>query len=79
MGDNGAAKLFVGGLSWGTTEDMLKEAFESKGGHVTEAKVIKDLETGRSRGFGFVTFENVSAFPVRMRDSVRNFLIVFRN
>lgn len=50
-----AKKLFVGGLSWGTTEDGLREAFESFG-DISEAKVITDRETGRSRGFGFVTF-----------------------
>ena len=50
-----AKKLFVGGLSWGTTDDGLRQAFE-RFGEVTEAKVITDRETGRSRGFGFVTF-----------------------
>lgn len=49
-------KLFVGGLAWGTDEDSLRQAFESFGS-VREAKVIVDRETGRSRGFGFVTFE----------------------
>lgn len=48
-------KLFVGGLSWGTTDDGLREAF-SRFGEIDEAKVITDRETGRSRGFGFVTF-----------------------
>ena len=48
-------KLFIGGLSWGTTDDSLREAFE-RFGEVVEAKVITDRETGRSRGFGFVTF-----------------------
>lgn len=48
-------KLFVGSLSWGTTEDSLREAFE-RFGDVEYAKVITDRETGRSRGFGFVTF-----------------------
>ncbi len=48
-------KLFVGGLSWGTTDDRLKEAF-SRVGEVSEARVITDRETGRSRGFGFVTY-----------------------
>jgi len=48
-------KLFVGGLSWNTTDPALREAFEQFG-EVTEAKVITDRETGRSRGFGFVTF-----------------------
>ncbi len=48
-------KLFVGGLSWGTSSDGLLQAFEAYG-EVVEAKVIMDRETGRSRGFGFVTF-----------------------
>jgi cold-inducible RNA-binding protein len=48
-------KLFVGGLSWGTTDEGLRSAFEAYG-DVTDAKVIMDRETGRSRGFGFVTF-----------------------
>ena len=49
-------KLFVGGLSWGTNDEALKDAFVSFG-DVADAKVITDRETGRSRGFGFVTFE----------------------
>ncbi len=48
-------KLFVGGLSWDTTDDGLRQAFASFG-EITEAKVITDRDTGRSRGFGFVTF-----------------------
>lgn len=48
-------KLFVGGLSWNTTDEGLRQAFE-KFGEITEAKVISDRDTGRSRGFGFVTF-----------------------
>ncbi len=50
-------KLFVGGLSWGTTEATLNEAF-AKFGEVSEAKVVTDRESGKSRGFGFVTFAN---------------------
>jgi len=50
-----AKKLFVGNLSWNTGDDGLYEAF-SQFGEVTEAKVILDRETGRSRGFGFVTY-----------------------
>jgi cold-inducible RNA-binding protein len=48
-------KLFVGGLSWGTTDDGLHQAFE-RFGEIVEAKVVTDRETGRSRGFGFVSF-----------------------
>jgi RNA recognition motif-containing protein len=50
-------KLFVGGLAWATSDDGLREAFEAFG-EVSDAKVITDRETGRSRGFGFVTFAN---------------------
>jgi RNA recognition motif-containing protein len=50
------SKLFVGGLAWGTTDDGLRDAFAEYGA-VREAKVIMDRETGRSRGFGFVTFD----------------------
>lgn len=53
-------KLFVGGLSWSTNDDGLRMAFE-RFGNVTEAKVILDRETGRSRGFGFVTFSDDEA------------------
>ena len=50
-------KLFVGGLSWNTDNAGLENAFSSFG-DIQEAKVITDRETGRSRGFGFVTFAN---------------------
>ena len=50
-----ATKLFVGGLSWGTDDNGLRAAFEDFG-EVVDAKVVTDRETGRSRGFGFVTF-----------------------
>jgi len=48
-------KLFVGGLAWATDSEGLKSAF-AEYGEVIEAKVITDRDTGRSRGFGFVTF-----------------------
>ena len=50
-------KLFVGGLAWATTDQSLMDAF-SEFGEVSDAKVIMDRDTGRSRGFGFVTFAN---------------------
>jgi RNA recognition motif-containing protein len=53
-------KLFVGGLAWATTDQGLQEAFEAYG-EVLEAKVITDRETGRSRGFGFVTFADAQS------------------
>ncbi|TMX00748.1 hypothetical protein EJD97_000199 [Solanum chilense] len=50
-----SSKLFVGGISWNTNDNSLQEAF-SKYGEVVEARIIYDRESGRSRGFGFVTF-----------------------
>lgn len=49
-------KLYVGNLSYDTNDESLKEAF-SKAGNVTEAVVITDKMSGRSKGFGFVSFE----------------------
>lgn len=46
-------KLYVGGLSYDTTEETLKQEF-SKAGTVETAKVIMDRDSGRSKGFGFV-------------------------
>ena len=53
-------KLFVGNLSWNTQDEGLYEAF-AQFGEVTDAKVIADRTTGRSRGFGFVTFATEEA------------------
>ncbi len=48
-------KLFLGGLAWATTEASLREACEHYG-EVEEVKVVMDRDTGRSKGFGFVTY-----------------------
>jgi len=50
-----STKLFVGGLPWAMDNQRLKEVFAEFGG-LEDARVILDRETGRSRGFGFVTF-----------------------
>ncbi|KAM7464089.1 hypothetical protein LguiA_032210 [Lonicera macranthoides] len=52
------SKLFVSGLSRLTTDEKLKEAF-AQFGNLVEAKVIVDRMSGRSKGFGFVTYESV--------------------
>lgn len=52
-----SCKMFIGGLNWETTEDGLRDYF-SKYGTVEELKIMKDPATGRSRGFGFLTFES---------------------
>ena len=48
-----AHKLFVGGLSFNTTNDGLEQFF-AQSGEVASAAVVTDRDTGRSRGFGFV-------------------------
>ncbi|KAK1352183.1 Glycine-rich RNA-binding protein GRP2A [Heracleum sosnowskyi] len=53
-------RCFVGGLAWATTDRTLEEAF-SQFGDVVDSKIINDRETGRSRGFGFVTFKDEKA------------------
>ncbi|KAL5788583.1 hypothetical protein ACOSP7_005532 [Xanthoceras sorbifolium] len=58
-------RCFVGGLAWATTDLSLSEAF-SPYGEIVESKIINDRETGRSRGFGFVTFRDEKA----MRDAI---------
>lgn len=52
------AKLYVGNLPWGTTEEDLKQAFSKYG--VIEAYLVMDRVTGRSRGMGFITVEQAS-------------------
>ncbi|XP_073041391.1 glycine-rich RNA-binding protein-like [Primulina eburnea] len=58
-------RCFVGGLAWATTDQSLEQAF-SQFGDVIESKVVNDRETGRSRGFGFVTFKDEQS----MRDAI---------
>ncbi|KAJ9152699.1 hypothetical protein P3X46_026235 [Hevea brasiliensis] len=58
-------RCFVGGLAWATNDQALQEAF-SPFGEILESKIINDRETGRSRGFGFVTFNNEKS----MRDAI---------
>jgi len=49
------SKLFIGGLAWHTDDQALRQKFEEFG-QVEEAVVVKDRDTGRSRGFGFVRY-----------------------
>lgn len=50
-------RLYVGNLSFETTENDLRDTF-GQSGSVTDVKIINDPATGRSRGFGFVTMGN---------------------
>ena len=49
--------IFVGNLSYSSTEDSVRALFEAHG-EVTAVRIIQDRETGRSRGFGFVEMSN---------------------
>jgi RNA recognition motif-containing protein len=51
--------IYVGNLSYGMSEDELREAFAAHG-EVSSVKILLDRETGRSRGFGFVEMPNQS-------------------
>ncbi|CAN8266421.1 unnamed protein product [Cochlearia groenlandica] len=53
-------RCFIGGLAWSTSDRSLRDAFD-KYGHLLEAKVVLDKFSGRSRGFGFITFDEKKA------------------
>ncbi|XP_047309144.1 glycine-rich RNA-binding protein GRP2A-like [Impatiens glandulifera] len=65
MASDGEFRCFVGGLAWTTDEAGLDKAF-AQFGEVIESKIINDRETGRSRGFGFVTFKDEQS----LRDAI---------
>ena len=60
-------KIFIGGLPWSITSETLADAF-SPYGEIVESKVIVDRDTGRSRGFGFVTFEDTASVEEAIRE-----------
>ncbi|KAJ1390781.1 RNA-binding domain superfamily [Sesbania bispinosa] len=60
FGDTTLTKVFVGGLAWETPKETLREHFE-KFGEILEAVIISDKLTGRSKGYGFVTFKEAEA------------------
>lgn len=57
FGDTTLTKVFVGGLAWETESETLRRHFEQYG-DILEAVVISDRNTGRSKGYGFVTFQD---------------------
>ncbi|KAF9998323.1 hypothetical protein BGZ79_008001, partial [Entomortierella chlamydospora] len=61
-----SAKVFVGNLSWSSTDSDLHNAF-SDYGQVLDSIVMRDRDTGRSRGFGFVTFSNSNEADAAVR------------
>ncbi|KAH0459821.1 hypothetical protein IEQ34_010484 [Dendrobium chrysotoxum] len=60
FGDTTYTKVFVGGLAWETHKDTMKQYFEQFG-EILEAVIISDKTTGRSKGYGFVTFSEPEA------------------
>lgn len=60
-------KLFIGGLSWETTDESLRSYF-SKYGDISDSVVMREPNTGRSRGFGFVTFTDPTAADKVLQD-----------
>ncbi|ONK77381.1 uncharacterized protein A4U43_C02F5940 [Asparagus officinalis] len=60
FGDTTYTKVFVGGLAWETKKETMKKYFEQFG-EILEAVVISDKITGRSKGYGFVTFREAEA------------------
>eukprot|EP00899_Mesostigma_viride_P029146 jgi/Mesvir1/9416/Mv01518-RA.1 len=59
-GDTTLTKVFVGGLAWETSTETMRRHFETYG-EIVEAVVIMDRNTGRSKGYGFVTFKDADA------------------
>ncbi|KAH9309492.1 hypothetical protein KI387_037403, partial [Taxus chinensis] len=60
FGDTTLTKVFVGGLAWETQRDTMRRYFDQFG-DILEAVVITDKNTGRSKGYGFVTFRDPEA------------------
>lgn len=70
-------KIYAGNLSWGLTSQGLREAFAEQPGFLS-AKVVYDRDSGRSRGFGFITFssaEEVESALNAMNEVVRKRLL----
>ncbi|XP_006485938.1 probable RNA-binding protein ARP1 isoform X2 [Citrus sinensis] len=68
FGDTTLTKVFVGGLAWETPREALREHFD-KYGDILEAVIISDKLTGRSKGYGFVTFKEPEAAKKACEDA----------
>ncbi|KAK8548669.1 hypothetical protein V6N13_054553 [Hibiscus sabdariffa] len=65
--DSDQGKLFIGGISWETSEDRLKEYF-GQYGDISQTVVMRDKVTGRPRGFGFVVFSDPSVLDTVLQE-----------
>ncbi|XP_057475350.1 probable RNA-binding protein ARP1 [Actinidia eriantha] len=68
FGDTTLTKVFVGGLAWETPKEAMKDHFH-KYGDILEAVIISDKLTGRSKGYGFVTFKDAEAAKKACEDA----------
>ncbi|KAG7031855.1 putative RNA-binding protein ARP1 [Cucurbita argyrosperma subsp. argyrosperma] len=68
FGDTTLTKVFVGGLAWETPKEAMRDHFE-KFGDILEAVIITDKLTGRSKGYGFVTFKDAESAKKACEDS----------
>lgn len=68
FGDTTLTKVFVGGLAWETPKEAMREHFE-KYGEILEAVIITEKITGRSKGYGFVTFKEAEAAKKACEDA----------
>ena len=66
-------RLFFGGLNWDMTDEKLLKTCKPFG-NIAEAVIIRDKETGRSRGFGFVTFENEEQAKIAQKELHKSYL-----
>ncbi|KAK4048399.1 hypothetical protein OIV83_004745 [Microbotryomycetes sp. JL201] len=66
-------KMFIGGLNWDTTDESLRMYFEQFG-PVTHSMIMRDAETGRSRGFAFLTFEDPKSVDAVLSKGREHFL-----
>lgn len=66
--DSDQAKLFIGGISWETSEEKMKEYFQGYG-DVLQTVVMRDKITGKPRGFGFVVFADPSVLDRVLQDT----------
>jgi RNA-binding protein Musashi len=71
--DNIDGKIFVGGLSWQTTEEGLKYYFE-KFGELTDVAIMSDKRTGQPRGFGFICLKDPAGMFILCYDIILNIL-----
>ncbi|CAN1257936.1 Probable RNA-binding protein ARP1 [Linum perenne] len=68
FGDTTLTKVFVGGLAWETPKEALRQHFD-KYGEILEAVIISDKLSGRSKGYGFVTFKEAESAKKACEDA----------